>query len=411
MATAYISSERMSFDDQLSQIRADIEAYFKLLVDSLKERERELLSELDEITSSHKLEKDQHEQSLSEIEIMLKHTQENINSNILKGTQFGIVKMLEQQQRDIEFKLNCKSILFDSDDTLLDKIKYIGDIRINIDVYQPQDTSPSIVEDIYEVMESRGPGVFEGQFNLPWGVSVDYNVDNIYISDQSTSRIKVFNSQGKYLFKFGDKDGVSKVKLTRCIAVSKDFVLVSENKPGSLLVYDLTGIFLKQVCNKEGQNKGLSEPFGIAIDDVTGDIYVCDSADKCVKIFMADFSYKSEFGKGITSLRDVKLNKDKIYVLSNNFPFFNIFNSDLILIDQDISDSISKQLNTPNSFVIDRAGNFIFPSYSNNCILLCDKLGRVLDKITESISKPVGVAIDSQGRIIVVGHNNRLLIF
>ena len=110
MATANIPTETESFDDQLSQIRIEIERYFLLLLNSLKKRERELLTELEEIASRHKREKEQHKQSLSEIEFMLKQAQENIHSNVLKETQTGIVKMLEQQQREIKSKLSSKRL-------------------------------------------------------------------------------------------------------------------------------------------------------------------------------------------------------------------------------------------------------------------------------------------------------------
>ena len=409
MATAYSSPEKVEFVNQLNQIKTRIETYFKLLVDCLKERENQLLSELEEISSSHK---DAHQQSLSEIEIMLKQTQENIHSNFLKGTQFGIVKMLQQQKGEIESKLNSRNILFDFDDTLLDKIKRFGSINLTVDI--SQSTSLPIVDyadKVSPVVSVGGTGRNDAQFNLPWGLSVDYTTDNIYVVDQCNYRMQVFTREGKYLFKFGYKDGVGKMKLVPCVTISKRLVFVSENRPKGLLVYDLNGNFIKQVCKKGEHNKGLSEPFGIAIDDVTGDIYVCDSTDQCVKIFTKDFSYKSEFGRGIISLRDVKLTNNKIYLLSNKDPFLFIFNSDLIQVDRCISDSISKQLNTPNSFVIDGAGNFIFPSYNNNNILIFDKGGKLVHKITESICKPVGVTIDSQGRIVVVGHNNNLLIF
>ena len=98
-------------------------------MNSLKERERQLLTELEEIVSSLRREKDQQKQSLSEIEYMLKQTQENIHSNVLKDTQIGIVEILKQQQTEIESNLSPKrSISFDFDNTLLDKIKLFGNI-------------------------------------------------------------------------------------------------------------------------------------------------------------------------------------------------------------------------------------------------------------------------------------------
>ena len=411
MATANIPTETESFDDQLSQIKIQIERYFLLLLDSLKKREGELLTELEEIASRHKREKEQHKQSLSEIEFMLKQTQENIHSNVLKETQTGIVKMLEQQQREIKSKLSSKRLLFDFDNTLLDKINCFGTIAV---VNSNLSTLPVVdyKNKVKPVLSVGGAGKTEGQFYLPWGVETEKKTDNIYVADQCNYRVQVFNKEGKYLFKFGDEDGASNIKSSGCIAISKDFVFVSEKTPGSLLVYDLNGNFIKQICTAGDGKKGLSEPFGIAIDEVTGDIYVCDCNDCCVKIFTQDYSYKTEFGNGITFLRDIKITKNNIYLLSSMSPYLYIFNLDLTQVNSAIvSDSISKHLNAPNSFVIDEAGNFIFPSYSNDNITIFDKQGRLIHRITDSISKPVGLTLDSKGRVIVVGHNNRILIF
>ena len=408
MATANIPTETESFDDQMSQIRIEIERYFLLLLNSLKRRERELLTELEEIASRHKREKDQHKQSLSEIEFMLKQAQENIHSNVLKETQTGIVKMLEQQQREIKSKLNSKLLFFDFDNTLLDEIKCFGSIAVVSSTLPVVDYKNKVKP----MLSIGGAGKTEGQFNFPWGVETDKKTDNIYVVDLCNYRVQVFNKEGKYLFKFGDKDGACNVKSSFCIAISKDSVFVSEKKPGSLLVYDLCGNFIKQICKSGDGKKGLSGPFGIAIDEVTGDIYVCDCTDCCVKIFTKDYSYKTEFGNGITLLRDIKITKNNIYLLSSMRPFLYIFNLDLTQVNSAIvSDSISKHLNAPNSFVIDGAGNFIFPSYSNDNITIFDKQGRLIHKITDSISKPVGLTLDSKGRVIVVGYNNRILIF
>ena len=407
MATANILTETESFDDHLSQIKIEIERYFLLLLNSLKKRERELLTELEEIASRHKREKEQHKQSLSEIEFMLKQTHENIHSNVLKGTQTGIVKILQQQQREIKSKLSSKRLLFDFDNTLLDRIK---GIKINT-VFNPKVPTLPVVDyknKVKPILSVGGAGKTETQFYLPWGVETDKKTDNIYVVDRRNSRVQVFNKEGKYLSQFG----TGKMEKPYCIAISKDIVLISEERPGSLLVYDLNGNFIKQICTSGDAKKGLSGPFGIAIDEVTGDIYVCDCTDCCVKIFTNDYSYKTEFGNGIPLLRDIKITKNNIYLLFNKSPFLYIFNHDLTQVNSAIvSDSISQHLNTPNSFVIDGAGNFIFPSYNNNNVTIFDKQGRLIHKITDSIYKPVGVTLDSKGRVIVVGHNNRILIF
>ena len=329
----------------------------------------------------------------------------------LKKPKLELLKCLEQQQREIRSKLSSNRLLFDFDNTLLDRINCFATITV---VNSNQSTIPVVdyKNKVKPILSVGGAGNTEGQFNLPWGVETDKKTDNIYVVDQCNYRVQVFNKEGKYLFKFGDKDRASNVKFSDCIAISKDSVFVSEKIPGSLLVYDLNGNFIKQICTTGDGKKGLSEPFGIAIDEVTGDIYVCDCTDCCVKIFTQDYSYKTEFGNGITFLRDIKLTKNNIYLLSSKRPFLYIYNHDLTQVNNAIvSDSISQHLNAPNSFVIDGAGNFIFPSYSNDNITIFDKQGRLIHKITDSISKPVGLTLDSMGRVIVVGNNNCILIF
>ena len=231
MATANIPTETESFDDQLSQIKIEIERYFLLLLDSLKKRERELLTELEEISSRHKREKNQHKQSLSEIEFMLKQAQENIHSNVLKETQTGIVKMLEQQQREIKSKLSSKCLLFVFDNTLLDRIK---GIKIKT-VFNPKVPTLPVVDyknKMKPILSVGGAGKADGQFNKPWGVSVDYTTDNIYVADEQNNRVQVLDRNGRYLFKFGDTDATGKMNRPFTIALSanKVFVTSAENE-------------------------------------------------------------------------------------------------------------------------------------------------------------------------------------
>ena len=411
MATANIPTQTESFDDQLSQIKIQIERYFLLLLNSLKKKERELLKELKEIASRHKREKDQHKQSLSEIEFMLKQTQENIHSNVLKETQTGIVKMLEQQQREIEAKLNSKRLLFDFDNTLLDRINCI---KIKT-VFNPKVPTLSVVDyknKVQPILSVGGAGKTEGQFNCPWGVSVDYTTDNIYVADQQNNRVQVLDRNGIYLFKFGDTDGTGKMNIPSTIAISakKVFVTLAETK--CILVYDLKGTFIKKIGKKGSGDGEFLSPFGIAINEVNGDIYVCDLHDNRTQIFSRDYSFISQFGNGILeSPRDIKLTRDNIYILCEKNPFLVTFDYNLTQVHNVISKSISGHFDRPFGMVIDGAGKLIISDPNNYAVFIFNPKGDLLHKLTDSISRPTGVAIDSQGRIIVVSLNNRVLIF
>ena len=407
MASADISTETVSLDDQLSQIKTKIETYFHLLMNSLKERERQLLTELEEIVSLLRREKDQQKQSLSEIEYMLKQTQENIHSNVLKDAQIGIVKILKQQQTEIKFNSNPKrSILFNFDNTLLDKIKLFG----NITVVNSTDSCLPVVkykDKVRPVMCMGGvAGNSVGQLNNPWGVEVDNQTGNIYVANLSNNRVQMFDENLNYLSSFGE------ITSPICIAISKEKVFVSQYRFGCFSVFDMNGTLLKQVGTTGSGDGQFKNPHGIAINAFNDDIYVCDYSNKRIQIFSKDYSYKSQFGNTIINHpSDIQLTKDNIYVLSHHNPFLFIFNYNYQYMKNIISTSISKHLNCPLAFKIDGAGNFVISDRGNYSIFIFDNNFTLLHQINEEFSKPRGVTIDSNGRILVVGYNHRLLIF
>ena len=370
MATANIPTETESFDDQLSQIKIQIERYFLLLLDSLKKREGELLTELEEITSRHKREKEQHKQSLSEIEFMLKQTQENIHANVLKETQTGIVKMLEQQQRQIQSKFNCKRLLFDFDNALLDEIICFGMVTV---VNSNLSTLPVVDYEnkVKPILSVGGAGKTEGQFNRPWGVSVDYTTDNIYVADEQNNRVQVLDRNGRYLFKFGDTDGAGKLNQSFTIAISTKKVFVTSAETKCILVYDLKGTFFKQIGKKGSGDGEFLCPFGIAINEVSGDIYVCDFYSNQVQIFSKDYSFISHFGNEILkSPRDIKLIRDYIFVLCDNNPFLVKFDYNLTQVHDVISKSISGHFDCTLGMVIDGDGKLIISDCNNQAVFI-----------------------------------------
>ena len=252
----------------------------------------------------------------------------------------------------------------------------------------------------------------EGQFSNPWGVAVHYQTGNIFVADQTNNRVEVFDKDGKYLYKFGDRDGAGMMNSPLCITFYQNKVFVSQFAAGCLLAYDLNGKFLKQIGtpgNGEGQLKSL---YGITINESNGDVFVCDNGNNRVQIFSKDFLFKSQFGKGILkSPSDIKLINEYIYVLSSTNPFLYSFNYNLTQVQNAVLNSISNYLKQPCSFCIDGAGNFIISDCNQNAIVLFNQEGDLVHKITDSIQRPFGVTLDARGRIILVGYNHRLLIF
>ena len=406
MATAN-TSETNKFESQLIQIKSDIETHFHQLIDCLKERENELLRKLEEINDNYKKEKLKQNESLIELNRALKANQENIlSTGNLKGTQSIFIEAIKEKQEEIQNEFSLKRILFEFDSTLLEKIKLFA----NITVFNSTDSCLPVVkykDKVRPVMcigDVAGNSV--GQFNNPWGVEVDKQTGNIYVADHSNSRVKIYDENFNYLSNFG------KIVSALCIAISKEKVFVSQDGLGSFSVFDMKGTLLKQIGTTGSGNGQFKNPRAVAINESNDDIYVCDSTNNRIQIFSKDYSYKSQFGKTIFNYPfDIQLTKDNIYVLSFQNPFLFIFTYNYQYLQNIISPSISKHLNCPYTFKIDGAGNFIFSDVGNNSIYIFDHEFTLLHQITEGISKPRGVTIDSNGRLVVAGYNHRLLIF
>ena len=397
-----------SFELQVTKIQSQIEIKFGELSDYLKKRKNELLKELEEIRRNYKRENDKHKQSLSEIQKALKLNQENFESSTMKEAQTDFIKILEQKQKEIESESpKLKHISFVFDNTLLDSINGFGKITCVNSSY----SCLPVVEyegKVRPVVSVGTEGSGEGQFNSPWGVAVDYSTDNIYVADQSNNRVQVFNKDGKYLFQFG----ADRMKYPLCITINKERVFVSQYGAGCLLVFELKGKFIKQIGTPGSGEGQFTNPRGISINQDNGDIYVCDYSNNRIQIFCQSYSYKSQFGIGIVKYPvDIQLTKDTIFVLSYQNPFLCTFNYNLTQVQNTVSDSIGKHLSNPRAFIIDGAGNFIISDLNNNNVIIFDNTGLLLHKLTDSISRPTGVNLNSKGGIVVVGYtNNRLLV-
>ena len=244
----------------------------------------------------------------------------------------------------------------------------------------------------------------EGMFNYPYGVAVDYQTGNIYVSDIHNNRVQVFDNNGRYLCKFEDK-----INCPCSIAISENRVFVSQYDSNCVSVHDLNGTIITLLGRIGGFP--LDCPVGIAINEMNGDIYVCDSNDYIIQMFCKDILLKSQFGQGILEIPyDIKLTNEFIYVLSCYEPFLYSFTYDLTQTHNTAISSISKHLSCPNAFCIDGSGHFIISDHDQNAILIFSRQGELVHRITDGISSPNGVTLDSKGRILVCSDKS-LLIF
>ena len=245
----------------------------------------------------------------------------------------------------------------------------------------------------------------EGMFNSPFGVAVDYQTRNIYVSDQNNNRVQVFNSIGEYLYKFGDQ-----VNIPLRIAISDNRVFVSQYNSNCVSVHDLNGTLITELGSL-GESQ-LDYLIGITINEMNGDIYVCDPNNHRIQMFYKYLPLKSQFGQGILNRPcNIELTNEFIYVLCCYEPFLYSFTYDFTQTHNTAISSISKHLKGPSGFCIDLSGHFIISDSILKAIFIFNQQGESVRKITDSLSRPFGVTLDSKGRILVVDYNHSLLIF
>ena len=248
----------------------------------------------------------------------------------------------------------------------------------------------------------------EGMFYFPYGVVVDYQTGNIYVSEYSNNRVQVFDSDGRYLYKFREK-----LSKPGSIAISGNKVFVSQYNPNCVSVHDLNGALITQFGSFERHSSYY--PTGMAINEINGDIYICnmcDEDDNKIEMFYNDLPFKSDFVESILQPpADIKLTNECIYVLSYYEPFLYSFTYDFTQTHNTAISSISKHLKCPQGFCIDGSGRFIISDCSQNAILIFNEQGELVRTITDNVSEPCGVTLDSKGRILVIGDNHSFLIF
>ena len=93
------------------------------------------------------------------------------------------------------------------------------------------------------------------------------------------------------------------------IAVSENFVFVSDNKLNKIQKFDLDGNFVSQWGEPGKYNTQFNSPSGLFISDEI--LFVVDSGNNRIQKFTLDGEYISEFGK--KGISDSELSKSYRY--------------------------------------------------------------------------------------------------
>ena len=158
-------------------------------------------------------------------------------------------------------------------------------------------------------------------------------------------------------------------------------MLAELNKLGKLVEKGRSGINYKSkkqplvsVCEKGNGMEQLNNPLGVTVDNKTGNIYVADQFNNCVKVFDSTGKYLFEFGdnndKGKMNYpRGVAICGDRILITQGNNCILNYqLNGKFISrIGRQVRGEL--EFNFPYSLTIDESnGDIYICEFNNNCV-------------------------------------------
>ena len=264
-------------------------------------------------------------------------------------------------------------------------------------------TMLTINDDFVGEFSRYGDG--DGELTWPSSIALDSH-QNVYISDDFLDRITVFDKDGIYLRKWGiSGTGQGELNKPSGIRFDKDDNLYVVNG-GNNRVQKFTkdGAFLMG-WGEEGNGEGqFNLPWGLTIDD-RGDMYVADWRNDRIQKFSPEGEFLAEFGSSgksvgeLTRPAGLAIDKDgDIYVADWGNNRLQTFTSE-------------------GKFITEFTGDAGLSKWgeeklrSNPDMMRQRSLVRDFSQ-EQDLWAPKAVAIDSEGRIIIVdSHRQRLQVY
>ena len=250
------------------------------------------------------------------------------------------------------------------------------------------------------VWEDRGPGFAGGNSPWPSSVAVDSG-ENVYVSDDYTSHIDVYDKDGNHLSQWGEK-GSAPGQLSGPSGLdfdSDDNLYVVDGLNNRVQVFGKDGAF-QSGWGSQGSGPGQFQmPWGIAVDS-RGQVYVADWKNDRVQKFTADGEYVASIGLGsgdgpgeLNRPSSVAIDKDgDVYVVDWGNNRLNVYTGDGDFLTSFVGDADKLAKWSQDSVDAN-------PDYQ--------KARRRVDLSPEYLfRRPVAVNVDDEGRIMVLETNS-----
>ncbi|KAI6656624.1 PEP-CTERM domain protein [Oopsacas minuta] len=401
MANA-IESEGEKFLSRLQTAREEVRNRFSSAQRLLQEREAALLQQLQEIEDSYKQE---NSKLIVQKNVLLKtreQLQATLKGNENQTTLQSMLDPLNAKLREIEKEEELQRIELNwsREGELEYLLKEMGTIKLNKDIIPNKKDAPVLTACKYRENTTRS-----GEFKWPTVIAVHSNT-NLYIIDPLNNRVQVFDKYCTFLFAFSGS-----MNHPAGICFHDDLVYVTQSEADKLNVYSTNGAFVESIGSRGDKKLQFKSPVRMCISETTNTIYICDKDNNRVQILNVNLTFNSFITK-LVFPRDVKVTTDEIFILDKQNPCLHVFNHRHQLLHELISfGGKNSQIQDSYHFCLSTNSNILFTDTASNCVVVFSKGGEHIHKLGKKgkkegeFLKPRGIAIGSEGRIIVASNN------
>ena len=280
-----------------------IRSTFDRIIGAATERRDQLLVQLNEMKLEYLEKEESRIKQVSDIKKLITHTMEtSIQQNQIVKLQEEQVKNLEEQQKNYEnpTPVPFPDVSTEGLESLLEQLRGFGTV---------EEVGGPYREKKNPVRKFGKRGNKKGELYDPTGLALHRN-ESIYIADTYNHRIQIFSTAGKFVAEFGKEQ----LYRPHSIALNDKWVFVSDYNLNAVLKFQITNN--KFVCRSaEGE---LNFPYGITVDR-NGEVLVADYNNNRIAVLNSELKLVRETGKDkLKRPRDVKINKNNIFVADNN---------------------------------------------------------------------------------------------
>ncbi|GAB5570443.1 tripartite motif-containing protein 2 isoform X3 [Prionailurus iriomotensis] len=237
-----------------------------------------------------------------------------------------------------------------------------------------------------------------GQLQRPTGVAVHPSGD-IIIADYDNKWVSIFSSDGKFKTKIGS----GKLMGPKGVSVDRNgHIIVVDNKACCVFIFQPNGKIVTRFGSRGNGDRQFAGPHFAAVNS-NNEIIVTDFHNHSVKVHIKFYKYPEENKEQISVTKTIREDFQVEVV-------FEVFNQEgEFMLKFGSNGEGNGQFNAPTGVAVDSNGNIIVADWGNSRIQVFDGSGSFLSYINTSADPlygPQGLALTSDGHVVVADSGN-----